>query len=643
MAEKYMTVKLSLSHIGRGKDGRDQYRSRIEQSPLGASKGMGNDFSLSEEDCTSAKELVSGKYMGREIEKFGQRLFDYVFGGSVLLHYNRCIGAATCEPGVRLRLALAVRAENLIPIPWEYMHDGESFLLKQDQAIVRVIEGLRERQAPFRPIRKILLAIANPTGGKYHRFDEEGHLNKLKELVGGLPDAEAKWLVPATRDALEAELRDNTYQAFYFLGHGTFDEMLGGRIILEKPLKRASGATGDKRKAGKDDPLDADKLAGWLSNAPGGERVRFVYLNSCSTGNTGAENTFTGVAQRLMRDGEVAAVVAMQSPVEQAAGMAIAAGFFEEIRRGLSPEGAILLARNCGQDAYSWGIPVVYSYVSGPEDFERNRIAALLSADTGQPTFGLFLPTFRLGIPTDRYKEEERAHAPEGAEVTRARASAGGDDQPQGSTPAGNVARAKFGGYSYKGETFSRRDMESAWCVLDILTRVARHDEIGKYSSDEYERAECSHWFLFGSKSNQLVGSIINRAESQNNFSFKYGHNKWTLHDLKYPEHSYTINDPSQMSPGRYALTKDYGAIEKIVDKETRRVFFLFSGLGDRATHGCGWYFMRHWEELLNEKEEFGIILSFPEGLGFRDADRIDRKTGQRMMARKPVKMPIPG
>lgn len=619
MAEKYLTVKLSLSQIGRDQHGRDVYRSRIEQSPLGASRGAGNDFTLSDEELKAERDfahaLARGKYVGQQIERFGRRLFNYAFGaaGSVLARYNACLGAAAAGEGVMVRLALAVRAEKLIPLPWEYMHDGASYLLNCNHSIVRVIDGLRERQAPFSPIRRILVAVANPSGGKYQRFDAEGHVKSLRKRIEKLPGIEvADWLIPATRNTLEQKLRDENFDTLYFLGHGTFDEVLGGQIILETDPPQQSRAASKRRRAGKDDPLDADLLAEFLANAPDGERVRFVYLNSCSTAETGEENTFTGVAQRLMHDGEVASVVAMQTPVEQTAGLAIAEGFFDEIKRGFSPERALLLARrrsSNSKDSYSWGVPVVYSYVSGPEDFEKNRLAALLSAEVGKSTYGLFLPTFRRGIPTKEYEAVKITHDPPHT-------------------------------YSYKGQSFSRRDTEAVWCVLNLLSRVARHDEIEEYSADEHDRAECSHWFLFGSKSNDMVNSIINRAENSNNFRFEYTREQWTLHDRKHPEHTYTIDDPSQMSSGTYAMTKDYGAIEKIVDEESGRVFFLFSGLGDRATHGCGWYFMHHWEELLgqlNEEKEFGIILSFPQGLGFNVADRIDRATGKRVVRPKPA------
>jgi len=198
----------------------------------------------------------------------------------VLNYYNRCLGATTDERGIKLRLALAIRAEKLIPTPWEYLHDGESFLLKRGQSIVRIIEGLRPRQAPFSPVRRLLVAIANPKSKKYHQFDAEEHERELKERIKKLPGVEVDWLVPATRDALRNKLRDTSYDALYFVGHGCFDQVLGGQIILEKPVpKRVKGAVDGKKRRATDDLLNADILAQWLSNA----RAPDAYASSTST------------------------------------------------------------------------------------------------------------------------------------------------------------------------------------------------------------------------------------------------------------------------------------------------------------------------------------------------------------------------
>ena len=175
----------------------------------------------------------------------GGRLFEYAFGerGEVLNRYRDCVAVAP-ERGERLRIALTVLAEELLGVPWEYMHDGESFILKQNQSIVRVIDELRAMKAPFGPIRRLLVAIANPKNSAYKEFDAEAHRKELEGLIGALRGVEADFLMPATKKALRDKLSDNDYDTLYFVGHGRFSPGLGGQIILEKPPQAAATTSG---------------------------------------------------------------------------------------------------------------------------------------------------------------------------------------------------------------------------------------------------------------------------------------------------------------------------------------------------------------------------------------------------------------
>jgi UDP-2,3-diacylglucosamine pyrophosphatase LpxH len=278
--------------------------------------------------------------------RLGGKLFDRVFAGDVLLKYNRCKDSAQ-DHHQRLLIQLAVLADDLSDVPWEYFYDGRSFLLQSNQNIVRVINGLSLKATPLRKVKRLLLAVANPNDPRYTVFDANTHVRKLKQIFAAI-EVEAKIVPRATRERLEDELLHNSYDALYFLGHGRFIPTEEGQLILE----------GKKRSA---DPLDAHNLASWLRDPPPDKQIQFVYLNSCSTAKTGRLNQFAGVAQRLLLDGDVASVVAMQTDVSQKAALEIAQGFFAELSRGKSPEYALTVARDSAKDSHSWGVPVIYS------------------------------------------------------------------------------------------------------------------------------------------------------------------------------------------------------------------------------------------------------------------------------------------
>jgi hypothetical protein len=589
MGEKYLTIKLTITQLNKA-----LYRARIEQSPLGASRGPGCDFKLSKTDWTMINQFIA-KMAARkslsksEVKELGQKLFSLIFKDGVLEKYNQCIGRLTA--GIRLRLAIAILAEHLVSVPWEYLHDGNGFLLQSNRLIVRIIDELAEKKAPFGPIGQLLIAIANP--GKHRPdeatftpFDDQAH---VKELVARLKPSGIAYeiLNPCTSVKLEERIRSGAFDALYFAGHGIFTPNLEGQLILE------DDNNGEVR-------LDAAELARWLSNPDGNpaHRVRFAYLNSCSSAKNTSPNPFAGVAQRLMRDGDVDAVVAMQTDVEQTAAFDMAAGFFGELRLsgGKSPEQAMALARGRGGDEHSWGIPAIYSYLTGPEDFDRNRLAYFLSAKPGESSYGLFLPTFIFGALVGEIKGEIEIVPPQR--------------------------------YFYKGETVALKDAESGLDIIRLLTQIAPPEKIKLWRAADQQKADCSHWFIFGSRSNRIVQSVLGKKEYFPRFKFDYEPpdqpGKWMLKDTALNQSHY-IDAPHKGRKEEYDEKDDIGVIEKIISKN--HVFFLLSGLGDRATRGCSYFLYKNWGDLLKEfgDSPFGMVLKFPGGFGFNAAERLDK------------------
>jgi hypothetical protein len=581
MGEKYFTIKLTLTKIGEGR-----YRSRIEQSPKGASGGLGGDFALDktvgapQEDHPSVaafqQALASGTPSLEDLTKFGGWLFRLVFRDEVRVKYQECLAVADAQKA-KLRICLSVLEPQLIDVPWEYFHDGSGFLLQAGRSIVRVIDELVERSAPFAPIQQLLVAIANPSDpdGEYECFDAQAHLDLLQARFANIGGLEPRILMPAGKSDILTELADNQYDAFYFLGHGQYSAATGGHLICESPEHRP-------------DPLYASRLAQALSES---HTVRFAYLNSCSTARTSQSNPFLGVAQRLMRDGDVAAVVAMQVKVGQEAAMNMAEKFFGQLRKGRSPEQAMLEGRGAADDHFSFGVPVIYTHLGGPERFDQNRLAALLSAKIGESKYALLLPTFERGVRSE-------------------------------DAPKVKVTVEPAETYTYPGPTFAETDIMAAGYVTELLTRIADVGDIRLLPvTDRKYAAEASHRFAFGSKSNEYATSVLNKFSPS--FRFTYHPDRWVLEDLEYGK-SYEISDPSRLGD-EYFRREDFGVIQKIVQEE--QVFYIISGLGDRATQGCGWYLLNKWESLLDRygDKPFGLILRFHGGMDFFDSQEIGR------------------
>ncbi len=601
MEERYLTLKLTVSELRK-----ERYRSRIDSSPMGASDGSGSDFPLSAAQVKEwAAQAPGGEAPTRNVlETVGKNLFGLIFKGHVREKYRECVVAAQ-ERNARLRIGLAVLPSSLTAVPWEYLHDGHSFLIKAGHLIVRLIDTLPEKPAYFQPIRRLLVVIANPTKEPelYHPFEADVHREELMHSLGPIT---AKVLMNRGKDELMNALRDTESDALYFVGHGRYGETLGGQLVLVDP----DGA-----------PVyfDAETLAGAVRES----KIRFVYLNSCSTAATGLTTPFSGVAQQLMLNGNVDAVVAMQTPVTQRAGLKIAQGFFDEVWRGSSPELALARARISADDNfYSWGIPVIYTYLGGSDDLVRNQIACLISAEIGKSRYGMILPAFGMGLHLDGVGEV---------------------DVKQGGTyvfPANpgpitvKVEPPPPMTFVFPGDTHAREDVESVVDVFGLLSRIADPAEISILDSTD-QRSDVTHWFLFGSRSNKIVASLLTNYSER--FRFDYGKKwpgKWSLEEVSAEGNEpvvHSVDAPSGLGKLEYAEREDFGIIEKIVDPPSNRVFFIIAGLGSRATRGCGWWLAMNWGELVREfgAQGFGIVLRFPGGQGmtFDHARRVDRQT----------------
>jgi hypothetical protein len=576
---KDLTVKLDLSIISIKEH---VYRSRITQSPLGASSGSGHDFSKDPSILLEQYKKAIESKSGSEFQKFGKSLFDLVFQNDVLEKLNKVLGYAK-EQNEQIRLILSIIAPELIPIPWEYLFDGNSFLLKSGKSVVRIIDSLSKDSSPFELFRKPIIAISHPTN--WANFDSDNHVNEMIENLKKNGLTNPIFLPHATIRDIQETLAKEEADAFYFLGHGTFDSKSGGSLIFEN----------ENTKEGEE--LPAEKLASFFRLSK--TRIAFAYLNSCRTGATDIENPFSGVAHRLMLDGNITTVIAMQTPIKTIAAENMACSFMEYLRQGKSAEQSMMIARNAATDNWSWGIPVIYTKIISSLDFDRNRILFLLSADRNNSTYSLSLPTLRMGIPSQQHLRR-----------------------------LVKVELTPNDTYHYKGDTFAVSDHQAAWQIIDLLSNVTSLNKVHIESSENQGGNDATHRFYFGSRSHKAVQSML--ATYKSRYQFQYNPisepNFWTLTDIK-TNTVYKLKDPCKLTPDEYSSQDDYGIIEKIYDNTSDRYYFIFAGLGDRATLGCAAYFCKHWEEILlkDVHQTFDLLLKFPGGLRPDQPELINR------------------
>lgn len=294
----------------------------------------------------------------------GTALFQMLFQGRVgnlfhaSLHSLQKVGP---QSGLRLRLHFGSDDPDLVrllQVPWEllYRPETEDFLaLHPATPVVRSVDIPKPAVLPpFEPPLR-LLAVSGAQDPTYP-LDLAGELRQLEKTLRGNPEIEVEPLTEPEPQALRDALAAQPFHVLHYMGHGVFDDRTGSGSLLWRD------AGGGSR------PLDGRHLATKLR---GIDSLRLVVLNACDTARAGGaagRDPFAGVATALVLAG-IPAVVAMQSPIDDAYALVFSAAFYRQLARGRSVEEAMAEGRQAiysqGRSGADWAVPVLFLRTAG--------------------------------------------------------------------------------------------------------------------------------------------------------------------------------------------------------------------------------------------------------------------------------------
>jgi CHAT domain-containing protein len=172
--------------------------------------------------------------------------------------------------------------------------------------------------------------VASPANiGKFQLapFDVEAAVSGVKEALGEIPyeilaNNVAGAIGPPTLQELSKQLTNakKPYTLLHFVCHGKLID--GGETVLY-------WAEADNQVL----PVEGEKLLDELSNI-GGRRglPHFAFLCTCESADPRAEGALGGLAQRLVRDLGMPAVIAMTRKVSVETGLALGQSFYRRLR-----------------------------------------------------------------------------------------------------------------------------------------------------------------------------------------------------------------------------------------------------------------------------------------------------------------------
>lgn len=289
---------------------------------------------------------------------------------------------ATLEAGTPADEVQSAReaATELLGLPWELLHDGDSFLFQgaKPTRVRRRLPNTRVLDVPVvAPPIRILLVTARPEDEACGYIDHRASALPLVEAMedlGGL--VRLRVLRPPTlpklRDELERAHREREpYHVVHFNGHGVYDRQVGlGGLCFEEPqdinkLEQRRHAT-----------VYTDELGPLLRD----HRIPLVFLEACQTAQ--AEQASDSVASELLKVG-VVSVVAMSHSVLVETARRFVEAFYGSLAGGGRVGDAMLAGqRQLKDDSFrghvfgvgelrlaDWFVPVLFQEKDDPQLF----------------------------------------------------------------------------------------------------------------------------------------------------------------------------------------------------------------------------------------------------------------------------------
>ncbi len=307
----------------------------------------GNSFELKLDELRIIERL-------RELEKaavkpeskvtfhkdFGWELYRKVVAGDLKSFLEKELQES--KDGVRLSLQFAEGAQELSDLPWEFLHDGEDFLVARPKILLSRLPSGSDiiQSAPLETILRMLVVISAPSGPGCAPLDTEKERDRIMQAVDRLyaqRKLEVDFTDDATFETIQSYLNEKDYHIVHFTGHG-IEKDGQGFLALENDDLSLSLA---------DNQAVADLFAD--------RGVRLVVLSACQSDD---------LARRLA-ERECLPLLAMQYSILDSSATRFAFSFYQALAAGRAVDSSLTEARLAMRNAeggnnVDFATPVLY-------------------------------------------------------------------------------------------------------------------------------------------------------------------------------------------------------------------------------------------------------------------------------------------
>jgi hypothetical protein len=224
--------------------------------------------------------------------------------------------------------------------------------------------------------------VASPQGLERYRlspFNVEATVSSLRAAIGPIPSdvlsTTSDAVGPPTLDALCERLTSTSYPLVHVVCHGRYSPDISDTVLyLENEEQQV-------------DPVTASRLLDRLSHLRGARGLpQLVFLATCESASPQAEGALGGLAQRLVRELGLPAVLAMTEPVLLGTAEALSSTFYQRLCTLGHVD--LALAEACAglAERPDSTVPALYSRLGALPLFQQSVCARLAVAPSSSTT-----------------------------------------------------------------------------------------------------------------------------------------------------------------------------------------------------------------------------------------------------------------
>ncbi len=322
----------------------------------------------SEGELTLKQKFVEDLLQLRlHVHGYGSYLGEVLFQGTILIKFMQARAQAETDEEP-LRILLVVEAPDLKPLRWERLcapdssGDWNFLALDQRNPFSLYLPSLTDRRFSAigrRDLRALVLLADPPKDNRYKldSFDAQATADSIGKALGDIPfdllGPVKKAVGPASIDALCAQITAEQYTFFHLVAHGLYRNDGETTIYLLDEAHQVA-------------PLSASDLIKRQKNLGGVRGLpHLAFLCTCESAKPEAEAALGGLAQQLVRDLGLPAVVAMTDPVSIATAEILSTSFYRQLRKHGQPDQALTEACAGMQGRADILVPALYSRLGG--------------------------------------------------------------------------------------------------------------------------------------------------------------------------------------------------------------------------------------------------------------------------------------